>query len=440
MKTVYILGAGVDVPFGLPLADGLLRELGSFAKGEGQNVSKALKDKLGGGRRVRFSFDKYVSNQSETFAERILTDRSLSENIEGALAKLPANGSESATAISKMVTQLRTISEANELDEPTAVAIAKFGGEAEDMADLSILRMRGVALNPAPRSAMLQVFRAAQAQEDLTAEERAALGDVVATMTNFEDLLTELFAGFYSDKISDIRNYLYVAWLLWAYMRWKSIQARSEPEDTKSFYQHVADIGSEDSVITFNYTTIGDSPADQTVWFHGDCLSYIRHDRGELIQGDDGVVEAQGLDDLATFISGLEMDVDEKKFLLPAVVPPSALKPVINREFISRWSKAEQVMKDADLLIAVGYAFNRVDSHFNDLFRYAATGKRVAVINPALEESRMAVTRILGVEPSSLTTMTKFGFEVLRSDNQLFVPLKGEDVTTEVLSSLKSGW
>jgi hypothetical protein len=46
-------------------------------------------------------------------------------------------------------------------------------------------------------------------------EVAAALG---ADMLNIETLLIEKFLGFYNDKPADIKNYLYIAWALWAYL------------------------------------------------------------------------------------------------------------------------------------------------------------------------------------------------------------------------------
>ena len=63
MGTVYVLGAGVDCALGFPLASNLMSELDQFVKGDGRAASRAVKDKLGGGRRVRFSFEKYVETQ-----------------------------------------------------------------------------------------------------------------------------------------------------------------------------------------------------------------------------------------------------------------------------------------------------------------------------------------------------------------------------------------
>ena len=69
-----------------------------------------------------------------------------------------------------MIDRLREIRRQNELDEQTAIAVATLAGESEDMADHTILRMRGITLNPAPRNAMLKIFRQAQANEGLTDE------------------------------------------------------------------------------------------------------------------------------------------------------------------------------------------------------------------------------------------------------------------------------
>ena len=37
-----------------------------------------------------------------------------------------------------------------------------------------------------------------------------------ADMLNIETLLIEKFLGFYDDKPLDIKNYIYIAWALWA--------------------------------------------------------------------------------------------------------------------------------------------------------------------------------------------------------------------------------
>ena len=97
-------------------------------------------------------------------------------------------------------------------------------------------------------------------------------------------------------------------------------------------------------------------------------------------------------------------------------------------------------MSAAESLIVVGYAFNSIDSHFNDLFRSTATSKRVAIINPDLENTRAAVCELLGVAPSTLTSMTMSGIQVERSANLLFVPSRCEAIGTDLLAQIRAGW
>ena len=440
MKTVYVLGAGVDRALGLPLANELLRELDAFSKSDGKDLSQAIKGKLGGPRRVPFNFEKYVANQGEAFPERMLLDPGVAPTLINAFEKLGPDASDGSRAVAQIISRLDRIREANELDNDTAEALAILAGESAEMADSLMLRFRGIMFTPGPRDALVKVFRDLQALEGLSQEEKSIIDSFVAAMTNIEDLLTELFAGFYTGNAIDIRKFLYVSWLLWGYMWWKSQTAQESFGDTESFYRRLEDIGDDDSVITFNYTALGSGAPERTVTLHGDCYSYIRQDRGEMISNDERVTEATSLDDLRNFIDTLEFDIEKRQILLPAIVPPSAMKPVIHHSFVTRWAEADIRLRESQLIVAVGYAFNRIDNHFNDLFRSAVNGKRVAVINPDLNGSVDAVCGLLGRNRDTLTTVTMSGISVQRSDQLLFVPAKCEEVGEDMLANIKGGW
>lgn len=440
MKTAFILGAGVDHALGLPLAQGLLRELGAFAKQDGMELSQTLKDKLGGARRVNFSFEKYVANQGEDFPERMLTDPSIASTVEKALESITEEASSQGQAMVDLVARMKTIRDANQFDDDTAAAVAALAGESNEMADHSMLRFRGIVFNPSTRNAILNVFRHVQSIATLTDEERVTFDSFVAALTNIEDLLTELFSGFFSNKTTEIRKYLYVSWLLWCYMWYKSLLARANLKSTNSFYRHLEGLNEDDSVVTFNYTALPVLPPERYVAFHGDCFAYIRHDRGEIIRLEEGLRGEAQLRDLIGFVASLDMDVEAKRIMLPAIVPPSAMKPIIHSSFIDNWSKAALLLQDADLLLAVGYGFNRVDNHFNDLFRSHAEGKKVAIINPDIQAVKESVCSLLGREPSILSSISHSGVQVERSAQLLFVPLKAEDVNEEMLTWIKDGW
>ena len=440
MKTVYILGAGVDRVLGLPLASELLAELGKFSEGEGKEISKVIKDKLGGGQRVRFSFDKYKANQGENFAERMLTDPKMAEKLMGILQEKESDSSGEHKAIRRVLEQLVEIRKANQLDEDTAEAIASIAGESTSMADFDMLKFRGVSFNPTPRDAVLKFFRSLQSVEGLSEDEQKALNDLVASMTDIEDLLTELFAGFYTGNATSTRKYLYVSWLLWTYMWWQARKARQNMATGNSFYSLLRDIGDDDAVVTFNYTRLGDFPPDRTVEFHGDCFSYIRYPHGDLIEGDERVTNSSSIEEIKRFLGGLDIDIEEKQIVLPAIVPPSAMKPVIQRKFVNRWIKAEQLMNTSELLVVVGYAFNRVDSYFNELFRESAKGKRVAVVNPDIEGIKKEMDRLLGIQDSSSPDYVIEGINTLRFEDLLLVPVEGEKVSEKLFYRIHQGW
>ena len=440
MNTVYVLGAGVDRPLGFPLAAELMKELDNFVKGDGKEASKAIKDKLGGGRRVRFNFEKYVANQGENSLETMLNDQNLISTLQKCLEGIGEEASPLVKAVKVLVSKCQLISETNDLDEETASILATGTGQTEEMADHTMFRTRGMTFNPSPRNAILRILSDAQSMEGLSPDEKNTLEEFAAKFKNFEELLTELFAGFFSSNASGIRSYLYVAWVLWVYMRWRSLVAQPQLPETENFYSHLANLPNTDSVITFNYSTLGDLPADRTVRFHGDCLSYIRHDRGRMVSSDESVTNADDLPAIVAFINQLDMNLDENRIFLPAIVPPSAMKPLINREFIDRWASADQMLKGAELMVVAGYSFNRVDNHFNELFVAAAGGKKIVIINPDLEGTKSTVCDLLGISSNTLTRQIIDGIPVDCSNSLLFVPSRGEDVSADMLAKIRAGW
>ena len=134
------------------------------------------------------------------------------------------------------------------------------------------------------------------------------------------------------------------------------------------------------------------------------------------------------------------MNVDENRLFLPAIVPPSAMKPLLNSAFIDRWYNAGQMLKNSEMMVIVGYSFNRVDSHFNELFMAAAGGKKIVVINPDSDGSKSMVCSLLGVNPETLSRQTIEGVSVERSANLLFVPVRCEELSAEMLARIRAGW
>jgi hypothetical protein len=124
MGTVYVLGAGVDFPLGVPLARQLLPALASFTKGEGKDIDQALRKKLP---RFRFSFDRHVTDQAETLGERLMSDSGgLGDKLLGALATHPDQQSDVVGVLTNVVKGLKRVGSANRIDEATAATLARL--------------------------------------------------------------------------------------------------------------------------------------------------------------------------------------------------------------------------------------------------------------------------------------------------------------------------
>jgi hypothetical protein len=76
---------------------------------------------------------------------------------------------------------------------------------------------------------------------DLTHEEQDAFQAVVAILSNFEELLGNLFIGYFTKHTPDQKKYFYLAWLFWAYIRHKEDLGRANRD--RSFYKTLSEVG-----------------------------------------------------------------------------------------------------------------------------------------------------------------------------------------------------
>ena len=125
---VHILGAGVDKPLGMPLANELLREVAAFAKGPGKSVGDAIRSHLP---RLKFSFDKYTGEQGETFAEKILVEDSAGLNMAKAVLDRyieahQSDDNEHIQAVMTVVTSLEEIRDKNRLEDSHYIHLHKL--------------------------------------------------------------------------------------------------------------------------------------------------------------------------------------------------------------------------------------------------------------------------------------------------------------------------
>lgn len=91
--------------------------------------------------------------------------------------------------------------------------------------------------------------------------------------------------------------------------------------------------------------------------------------------------------DLVEFISDVvssNTDFENKRFVIPSIIPPLKLKPVLSNEYIDIWYNAVNTIRNSEKIVVVGYSFNYADEHFNDLIR-KNRDKKICIIDPYAE-------------------------------------------------------
>jgi len=433
---MFVLGAGVDIALGLPAMQNLLSELARFSVEEGTAIEKAIRTHVKG---IRFNLRKRAGEQGEQFGELLLGSHShLIEKIKSALNKHKDKEIPKVKAIREIVEKLERIRQNNQLDDETCRALGEIAGEVEPESGGDFLfSPRGLTLTNTPRQAIRKVFQGALTEiEELTEQEREALKEVVALVSNFEEMLGGFFAGFFTKNIGDQKKYFYLSWLLWAYLRLKQIENYEKRES--SFYKTLADLNNH-NIISFNYTHffLTDN-YDKIAYFHGDCNGYIRFDNREYIERDDRIEQAKTSDDLARFITEIEInwESDPPKLLLPGIVPPLSVKPIICNEYLDRWSSAAQRITEADHIIIVGYSFNVADEHFNDLIRKRNNQARISLINPDVNSVKPLICRILGLDHTNLTKTPVGGIDRWKYGRLALFEAKAENVSAKKLKEI----
>jgi hypothetical protein len=428
---VFVLGAGVDLIYGVPLVAQLLPELAKFARSDGLPVSKALKAKLPN---LRFSFDKYAAKKGDQLLVDLFGSASDTvPTLQSAAKKLMAE--EELKPIATVLEKLCQQAEANLLAGSDLSGLAKIAesigdvGEAEPLLDPSKITLT----EPAATALRRSFQRVLIGGPDLTEHEREMLGLFVESTSNIEELLSHYFTLYSLGDRAAQRNYLYIAWMLWSFL-W--LRSRSTSLRSNSIYAKLALLGGD--VITFNYTDFFDpQTAKRVVYFHGSLAGYLRADDRQLVTDDQQQRKALDVEGVVAFLHSLRLDVGQGGALdLPAIVPPISFKPVMSRRQILDWASADKVLQSASHIVVVGYSFGLADEHFNDLLRSTPATSRVLVVNPNCEAVTERVCDIFGIDSSTLSTGSVDEFPVLSSRRLSCLGATAEDVTPELLEAV----
>jgi hypothetical protein len=437
---VFVLGAGVDRVFGLPLLNTLFHDLGEFARGAGKGINAAIRRHA---KPLPLDLQTYGGDQAENLGQKLLgSDPDLLRRIISALDKHRDAANPRVSTVRTLMKKLSVIANENELNETIMAELSRLVGQTDAGVTDTLLDPNHIAFRPKAREAIKAVFTEAVTEiPDLTPEERAAFVEIIALLSNFEELMADLFTGYFTQHVPDQRKYFYLAWLLWACIRHKEEAARSKRD--LSFYKTLSDIGvSGENVVTFNYTDFfDDRTRPRNGYFHGDCKAFIRFRTREYVVNDVELKNATTLERMESFISGLQVDWKAEPPLvsLPAIVPPLAMKPIICTEYLDRWYECGQTIRRAKTIVIAGYSFSVVDEHFNDLIRKGNRDSKLIVVDPSLEDVVRRVCRIVDQNPTELDSATIAGLECQRAGRLTFVKARAEGVNGTQLRELLRG-
>ena len=421
---------------GLPLINTLFRELSEFVRVSGKSLNKAIRKHV---KNIRFDLQTYDGDQAENLGQKLLGSHpQLLPLILAALDKHHDPANANVRAIKTVMLKLSAIAYENELDEAMVAQLSQLAGELNSGVGDTLLDTEHIAFRPKIRQAIKTLFATVSGEiPNLNRDEQDAFAEIIAILSNFEELMGSLFAGYFTKHLANQKKYFYLAWVLWAYIRHREEAGRSNRE--RSFYKTLSEVGIGGGVITFNYTDFfyGETrPANG--YFHGDCKTYIRFDTREYVSNNVQARDAITLERMEAFIDDLHVDwtTDPPEVTLPAFVPPLAVKPIICTEYLDRWYECGRTIKAAKTIVIVGYSFNVADEHFNDLIRKGNKEAKLVVIDPNCDAVVNRVCQTLRYDRTALRSVEVSGLELKMGGRLTFVKAKAEDITSGQLMEL----
>lgn len=439
-NNLLILGAGVDRTQGIdfPLANTLLADVSRYLDGPGKAVDEALRAMLPG---LRFSFNSMIARAVDRIATRETHEqKAMVQRVRDAIAELlPEQDAirKHGELIVRLFEKLATIAEQSYLDAETEALIHEvFQKDADDLIDSdSILDIHKLSLSDTFKTVLKRTLKMG-----LSGEHHAVASALGADMLNIETLLVEKFLGFYNEKPSDIKNYLYISWALWAYLVAKQKEVLFAHADVSlPFYGGLPDTV---RALTLNYTAFLQNQlgAAQVIYFHGGLAEYVRMDTRDLLPIEN-ILECDPAEfireTIAPNVDVTHDDLRQQRHVIPALVPPLRLKPILSHKYIELWSQASQWVSEATHIVVVGYSFNNADEHFNDILR-CHPDRRVDIVVPEAgsEYFKSRMEKVFSIPASQFNTVKVNGHTALQARKIRLIAAKASEVDVSALFSL----
>lgn len=427
-EKLLILGAGAEKSLGMPLASELLPGMIDFSENEGKEICDCIKSALP---KMRFNLSKFrkdainsILNSSDSNLKRIQEEvkKSVSSVKEG------LNNYEKIVKRSELIINLLekviAFRDSAKIDDNTEGLIINSFDDINEINDDFILELEKASFSEIFKVVLNKLISKELEFEPVSNVFREKMLDI-------EELLIKTFSGFYTNNEPDIKKYVYVSWLLWAFLLSK--RNTSNEKDDSSINSLYTKIDNKFNIITFNYTdyveSISNVPQKQCLHFHGSLNKYLRVDTKDELEIPASLFDNKSiLDFLQNNLNEKNMNFKEGKYLIPNIVPPMKIKPVISSNFLDVWHDAKNLIKDSKEITIVGYSFNYADEHFNDIFRKSENKQFINIIDPNADFIKSRISKIIGYEESNFTEQKIDGRKNWRFNNITITNSYAEDL------------
>lgn len=417
--SVVVLGAGVDATLGFPTSADLIPRIVDFLETEeGRLIDATLRKAIGG---VRFHFDKFVSNAIDRLAKDL--DKELVTICRNIRYELDHNASlvdghrKMGNLIVRLFRKIIDIKTGATIDAETESLISEVFNTV--VKDDTIIDFNHLNYTDTFKSLIVEIL-----QRSMHESGNPILRHVYKNILDIEQLLSQYFYGFYTDRISYMRDYLYISWILWAYLvsEEQRIAQTTTNDSTESHSHTLYDQlrGTDSQLLTFNYTTCAYQASSKAIYFHGSLMEYV-----DVENKNDFMLDNLLTLNLQDFVQHrlaeeLSFDSEHRAIPIPSFLPPLKLQPLLSKRYIDTWYKASQLMLRASRIIILGYSFNSIDSFFCDILRENRDAQ-IIIINKDLETVSRHVCNILQLPSNRYSRQIINGKELRKYNNHVTI-------------------
>lgn len=414
-RMVVVLDAGVDTAAGFPNPCSLVPKITEWLEtDEGKAVDAALRKLLKG---LRFSYAKFVDNaierlahdldrERETICSRVTRELEQNDHLDEGQRKM-------GQLIVRLFHKITEVKDGAAIDEETEELIREVTGI--DPTEETIIDFSHVNYTKTFEDIVKYIL-----QTSLHDTENPILRHVYTNLLDIGQLLAQHFYGFFTNKPSEIKTYLYIAWTLWAYIvhEEQAVAAGSQSDSVPVYGQLSGRV--QVQVVTFNHTTLAAAASPSSIYFNGDLTHYVDVENKNDLQVDDLL----SLDLPAFFadrLAGeLSLEGDRLAVPIPSFMPPLKLKPVITGRYVTTWYRTAEAIHRASRILILGHTLHGGDAFFNDMLR-ANRHAEIIVVGRDLAAACSDVCLTLQLSPTRYTQITVQGHPARKYDNRVTV-------------------